>query len=71
MRRNILFAKTEKGASISERIFTIVQTTKANALVIDKYIEYVLENINKVPIQDLLPWSENFSKELSIKQYIK
>ena len=49
MRRNVLFAKTEKGASISGRIFTIVQTAKANSLVTDKYLEYVLENINKVP----------------------
>ena len=71
MRRNVLFAKTEKGASISGRIFTIVQTAKANALVVDKYLEYALENINKVPIDDLLPWSEKLPKELSIKQYIK
>ncbi len=71
MRRNVLFAKTEKGASITSRIFTVVQTTKANALVVDKYLEYTLENINKVPIEDLLPWSEKLPKELSIKQYIK
>ena len=69
--RGILFAKTENGASISGRIFTIVQTAKANALVVDKYLEYALENINKVPIEDLLPWSEKLPKELSIKQYIK
>lgn len=71
MRRNVLFAKTENGASISGRIFTIVQTAKANALVVDKYLEYALENINKVPVDDLLPWSEKLPKELSIKQYIK
>ena len=71
MRRNVLFAKTEQGASISGRIFTIVQTARANGLVVDKYIEYVLENINKVPIDDLLPWSNILPKELSVKQYIK
>lgn len=70
MRRNVLFAKTEKGASISGRIFTIVQTAKANALIVTKYLEYALENINKIPIEDLLPWSEKLPKELSIKQYI-
>ena len=70
MRRNVLFAKTEKGASIAGRIFTIVQTAKANALIVDKYLEYALENINKIPIEDLLPWSEKLPKELSIKQYI-
>ena len=40
-------------------------------LVVDKYIEYVLDNINKVPIDDLLPWAENLPQELSIKTYIK
>ena len=38
--------------------FTIVQTAKANGLIIDKYIEYVLENINIVPI--LLSLLKNF-----------
>jgi len=71
MRRNVLFAKTENGASISGRIFTLVQTAKANALVVEKYIEYALENINKVPVENLLPWSEKLPQELSIKQYIK
>lgn len=71
MRRNVLFAKSEKGASISSRIFTVVQTAKANALIVDKYLEYALRYINKVPIEDLLPWSEKLPKELSIKQYIK
>lgn len=70
MRRNVLFAKTENGAALSGRIFTIVQTAKANGLIVDKYIEYVLENIKNVPLDDLLPWSERLPKELSIKQYI-
>ena len=40
-------------------------------LVVDKYIEYVLENINKVPVDDLLPWAKKLSQELSLKTYIK
>lgn len=70
MRRNVLFAKSEKGASISGRLFTIVQTAKANGLIVNKYLEYIIDNINKVPIENLLPWSENLPKELSIKQYM-
>ena len=66
----MLFDKSEKGASIFRRIFTIVQTAKANAFVVDKYLEYALKNINKVPIEDLLPWPEKLPKKLSIKQYI-
>lgn len=71
MRRNVLFAKSEKGASISGRLFTIIQTAKANGLIVDKYLEYVLDNMNKAPIEDLLPWAEKLPKELSIKQFIK
>lgn len=71
MRRNVLFAKTEHGASISGRLFTIIQTARANGLVVDKYIEYVLEKINKVPVEELLPWSGKLPQELSIKRYIK
>ena len=41
-----------------------------NMLVVDKYIEYVLENINKIPIDVLLPWAENLPQELSLKVYI-
>lgn len=70
MRRNVLFAKSENGASISGRLFTIIQTAKANALVVDKYLEYVIDNISKIPIDDLLPWSEKLPSYLSIKQYI-
>lgn len=71
MRRNVLFAKSEEGASISSRIFSIIQTANANSLIVDKYLEYVLENINKLHIDDLLPWSEKLPKSLSIKQYLK
>ena len=69
--RNVLFAKSEEGASISSRIFSIIQTATANSLIVDKYLEYVLENINKLPIDDILPWSEKLPKSLSIKQYLK
>jgi len=34
-------------------------------------IEYVLDNITKAPIEDLLPMAERLPKELSIKQFIK
>ena len=41
-----MFIKSENGASISGRLFTIVQTAKANGLIVDEYIEYVLDNTN-------------------------
>lgn len=71
MRRNVLFSKTEHGASISGRLFTIIQTAKANGLIVGKYIEFVIDHINKAPVEDLLPWSEKLPQELSIKQFVK
>ena len=70
-RRNVLFAKSENGASISGRLFIIIQTAKANGLIVDKYIEYVIDHINKTPVEDLLPWSEKLPQELFIKQFVK
>ena len=70
MRRNVLFAKTENGALVSGRLFTIVQPAKANGLIVDKYIEYILHNINKVSLEDLLPWFEKLPQEPSIKRYM-
>lgn len=50
MRRNVLFAKPEKGASISGRMFTIAHTAKANILVVDKYLEYATKASSR-PLQ--------------------
>lgn len=61
MRRNVLFVKSEKGASISGRMLTIVQTAKVNALVVDKYLEYALENINKFLLKISYPGQRNGS----------
>lgn len=67
MRRNVLFCKTEKGAEISGRLFTIIQTARANRLVVEDYLTYAMENINNTPIKDLLPWSESLPSNLKIK----
>ena len=67
MRRNILFCKTENGAEISGRLFTLIQTARANGLVVEDYLTYVMESINNLPIENLLPWSENIPNNLKIK----
>ena len=58
-RKNFLFSKTENGAQSSGVIYSIIQTARANGLIIDKYLEYVLSNIDKENIDNLLPWSKN------------
>lgn len=66
-RKNFLFSKAENGAQASGLLFSIIQTTKANGLIIDKYLEYIIDSINKVNIDELLPWSETLPKDLKIK----
>ena len=66
-RKNFLFSKTENGAQASGLLFSIIQTAKANGLIIDKYLEYIIDNINKANIDELLPWSEKLPKDLKIK----
>ena len=55
MRRNVLFSKNENGAELSSRIFTIVQTARANGIVVDRYLAFVLKNIEKIPVKELVP----------------
>ena len=65
-RKNFLFSKTENGAQASGILFSIIQTAKANGLCIERYLEYILNNINKIKIDDILPWSEKLPKELKL-----
>ena len=58
--------KKRGGRQYVGRKFTIVQTARSNGLVVDKYLEYVLENIGKADVADLLPWFDKLPKELSI-----
>lgn len=65
-RKNFLFSKTENGALASGLLFSIIQTAKANGLCVERYLDYVLNNINKKNIDELLPWSKELPKELKL-----
>ncbi len=47
------------GASITTKLFSIVQTAVINNINVEKYLNYVFENINAEPIENLLPYSKN------------
>lgn len=66
MRKNILFCKSFDGAKTTAKLFSIIQTARANGLKTELYLEYVLSNINKVSIDDLLPWSNKLPDHLKI-----
>lgn len=64
-RKNFLFSKSVSGATASARLFSILQTAKSNALIPEKYFAFVIDNANKMKLEDLLPWSDK------IPDYIK
>lgn len=66
VRRAFLFCKTCNGADTTAQAYSIVQTARANGLIPEKYIKYVLENISKKDISELLPWSESLPNEVKI-----
>lgn len=65
-RKSFMFCKTIDGALLTGKLFSIIQTARANGLKSEQYLKYVIENINKKNIDDLLPWSNTLPKELSI-----
>ena len=65
-RRNFLFCKSADGAIITGKLFSIVQTARANGLKTEQYLTYVISNINKKDINELLPWSKSLPKDLLI-----
>ena len=67
LRSNMLFAKNEAGAEISARLFTIIQTARANGLRVEEYLTYLLENVGEINFNDLLPWSEKIPESLKVK----
>ena len=72
-RKNFLFANTAKGATSSANIYSVVETAKANKLVVEKYLVYLFYNLSKIDISDseslenLMPWSNKIPENMKIK----
>lgn len=60
-RKNWLFSDTPKGASASAILYSIIETAKANDLIVYDYLVHCMEELAKPApdIESLLPW--NFS----------
>ena len=52
------------GAAITTKLFSIIQTAVINNINVEKYLNYVFENINKEPIENLLPYSKKIIEKL-------
>jgi transposase len=60
-RKNWLFANTSKGADASALLYSIIETAKANGLILYDYMVKCMKELAKAEpdIDSLLPW--NFS----------
>ena len=73
-RKNFLFANTAKGATSSANIYSIVETAKANKLVVERYLVYLFDNLSKIDISDsvslenLMPWSNKIPENMHIRK---
>ena len=73
-RKNFLFANTAKGATASSNLYSVVETAKANNLVVERYLVYLFDNLLKVDVKDnkslenLMPWSHELPENMKIKE---
>ncbi|MCT4592944.1 MAG: IS66 family transposase [Anaeromicrobium sp.] len=74
-RKNWLFMNSRSGAKASARIYSILETAKANGLKIDKYLEYLMDKISNLDenkkqystFKEMMPWSKHLPKDLYIQ----
>ena len=55
---NNISERAVKPFAICRQNSLFLKTDRANGTVPELYLSYVLENINKKPLEDLLPWSK-------------
>jgi transposase len=60
-RKNWLFSNTERGASASAMLYSIIESAKANDVHIESYMTTCLDELAKKPssVEHLLPWRFN------------
>ena len=63
-----MFCKTSNGATVTLKLFSIVRTARANSLKVKQYLKYVIKNIQKKPLDSLLPWSNEIPVLLKINK---
>ena len=72
-RKNFLFANTAKGATASAKLYSIIETAKANKLIVEKYLVYLFDNLlnidsdNSEALENLMPWANNLPDNLKVK----
>lgn len=73
-RKNWLFSNSSKGAKASALIYSIIETTKANSLAVEKYLVYLMHKLSDIDIPsnskdillELMPWSDKLPEQLKV-----
>ena len=71
-RKNFLFSYSEKGAKAAGIIMTVIRTASLNQANPEKYIAYVITQLEKTGQEDidsLLPWFKSLPKEMRSSEY--
>ncbi|MBW9159327.1 MULTISPECIES: IS66 family transposase [Clostridium] len=72
-RKNWLMCNTPKGARASATIYSVVETAKANGLVVEKYLVYLmdvlcnLENKDNNTLLKYMPWSKELPETVKLQ----
>lgn len=72
-RKNWLFNKTARGANSSAIIYSIVETAKANDLVVEKYLLYLMDILSSMELKDkqkllkYMPWSDELPESVRLQ----
>ena len=73
-RKNFLFSDTPRGAEVSDDMYSIVVTAKANGLNPRKYAQWLLEEMpnaadpgDQAYLDSLIPWSESVPAEIRLR----
>lgn len=71
-RKNWLFSSSSKGAKASALMYSLIETAKANGLIVEKYLMYLMdvlantETENREDLIEVLPWSNKLPNEIKI-----
>lgn len=72
-RKNFLFSINPKVATAIATIYSIIETAKANKLVVERYLVYLFDNLSNIDLSDnenltsLMHWSDNLPENMKIK----
>ncbi|MHC1684231.1 MAG: IS66 family transposase [Clostridiaceae bacterium] len=72
-RKNWIMCNTPKGAKSSATIYSMVETAKANGLVIEKYLVYLMDVLSNLEIKNrdtlikYMPWSKELPEDLKLQ----